>query len=453
MSLSLKNSALLPVAICGAASVILTFVMYPFLVADYNLLPDAEGNLAIANNIYDGAGFTVSPGSDPSIFHAPLVPYAIALVFKITGGSHLSTIRIAQVFLNMATCFLLFKLAARIYSPKEARITGILYALYPPILLSIPRVYVEQSLSFFLLLAVNCMILYQTENKNKWNLFAGLALGLAALSRDVVLLFPLIYLVFLAICKVSRRKIIVSIATLLAAMWLLILPWTVRNYRVAGRLIPVQAGFGFNYIMGTSFVKNFSYAPLEYGPYLRMGLNKIDHILREELISDYWTAEADRVLMSEAIREIIREPTLVLQKLVAQSMSFWYLSLGRNRSILLALIQFPFLIMGFLGWVHPPSGKARMSNLPLLTGMYLMFSAALIFAISRSSLPAIPYVLLYAGRFISRGSEMGWSSISGLEEEITASMQSALPAARPPEGAADKPSAVTNPEDESDVFE
>ncbi|MBI3087440.1 MAG: hypothetical protein HYY91_00915 [Candidatus Omnitrophica bacterium] len=91
---------------------------------------------------------------------------------------------------------------------------------------------------------------------------AGVALGLATLTRPVTLLFPGVLAVW-AWCapRGERRDWAKAMAVVCAAMALTILPWTIRNARVHGRLVLVTSGAGQAFWVGNNLLARGGYVP------------------------------------------------------------------------------------------------------------------------------------------------------------------------------------------------
>src|SRR5207302_7967429 len=113
-------------------------------------------------------------------------------------------------------------------------------------------VWFENLAGFFLALGFVSPLL--VSGKRPWFL-SGIALGGAALVRDVyILLVPLIAVLLILGWVGFKRKVSGTAAAvlLLAGTAAVVTPWTIRNLRVTGEFIPVSKGLmGFNLWVGT----------------------------------------------------------------------------------------------------------------------------------------------------------------------------------------------------------
>ena len=81
--------------------------------------------------------------------------------------------------------------------------------------------------------------------------FVGVAAGLAALTKAVVILYPIVFVVaiYLSVRSARRRGTAkrtpwAAMAVLIASMALTLAPWTIRNYERTGHFVPVTTGAG-----------------------------------------------------------------------------------------------------------------------------------------------------------------------------------------------------------------
>jgi hypothetical protein len=150
----------------------------------------------------------------PTSFRAPLYPAFLALVNSIsgTGFGRFFAARLIQVILLGAPLAPLTYLAARALLPvppagrpsreaqfdRPARLAAWLAAFYP-MLLIYPMGLGTENLFFLLVLAAFLLLLRTIEQPSVPNyLCAGLALGLAALTRSVILPFAVLAVLWIA---------------------------------------------------------------------------------------------------------------------------------------------------------------------------------------------------------------------------------------------------------------
>lgn len=190
-------------------------------------------------------------------FRAPLYPYFLALLYKISGSSIAFAV-FCQHLMGCATAVFVYYLAREYFSRNIALLSGLIAALYWPF------IYFEGELlivSLILLLDVVllwCLSVALRRGNKKWFLISGMVLGLSAIARPSVLIFvvaiPFVLHYGRAPAKTkpatSRWKRDTSL--LLAGALLFILPVINRNYVVGRDLVPIASQGGVNFYIGNN---------------------------------------------------------------------------------------------------------------------------------------------------------------------------------------------------------
>src|SRR5262249_9588498 len=156
----------------------------------------------------------------------PLYPYTLGLVYAVFGPS-LWVASLLNVLLDSATCVVLAELAFLAFGEEAAIGTGILAALYRPLIFYTPQV-MKESLGIFLLALFALFAFRALQSKDKKEfLWSGLCLGLGAIVRGNVLALSVVVLAFLFLRKKSARgRDALMFAAGIAAV---ILPVTLHN--------------------------------------------------------------------------------------------------------------------------------------------------------------------------------------------------------------------------------
>ena len=177
-------------------------------------------------------GFTLVP---------PGQPYSLALLFLLTGPSVLAA-RLLQVLASAASVWLAYRLARRV-SPGAAALAAWLLALYPLVAYTSGTLY-PQSLAMLLLLGCLNLLADHADRPSGPRLAAaGVMLGLAALTVPTVLSVSPVLAAWLWWIRRARWRGALEVAALAACCALTLAPWTLRNYVVEHRFVPI-AGVG-----------------------------------------------------------------------------------------------------------------------------------------------------------------------------------------------------------------
>src|SRR5262249_8723270 len=127
----------------------------------------------------------------------PLYPALLAGIYLICGDGNYAAVRLVQLFLGLGTVVLVYRLGCRVYSAKVGTFAAILVAFYPSFL-AYGNFLLTETLFTFLLTGFCLLLMKAVQDDSPTTLVAsGVALGLAALTRSVVWLFPPVLSVFL----------------------------------------------------------------------------------------------------------------------------------------------------------------------------------------------------------------------------------------------------------------
>jgi hypothetical protein len=222
-----------------------------------------DGFLELAANVVSGNGYVFEPDGDTVIHRPP------AYVVSLIPGMYLPDCvkRIYVIMLNSAlaagAAVVIKKFALSITSNKWIAVLSVaLFVGNPWIIWSVKNpMSVIFQMFFYLLISYLALLIFQTKVKrNRWTCFfyagmLGIVCGIASLSHGIMLPISIIVLTTLAFCVLKNREIIKLSALSLSflAMCCVILPWTLRNYEVTGRFIPVVGNSGATYFGGNAY--------------------------------------------------------------------------------------------------------------------------------------------------------------------------------------------------------
>jgi len=283
----------------------------------------------LARSLVDGRGYTNSRG-EPTSWRPPLYPAFVAAGYILSGGS-VRGVRLFQALLDVGTVALTYQLGRRLFGPSVGRIAGLLVAVNVGTIAATSRLLSESVFTVLLMAAVVLSDGWQraiNDNRKQaaiaLGIVCGAVVGAASLCRGVLLLYPLCLVAMAAICvhigesasvrtrSVSERRQIVlrSGVALLLGFALMLMPWTVRNYRVHGAFIPVSTQLG---------VALYSaYNPPDGW---RFGLDAQDEntAVAERLPE----VEASAMLRRAAVESILSSPRRTLELEILKAVYFW----------------------------------------------------------------------------------------------------------------------------------
>lgn len=172
---------------------------------------------------------------------APGYTYLLAGTYAIAGHSWTAG-RVAQALTGALTCSLLLALGAATVGPSIGLIAALTYAVFPYAIFFCGFLLTEPLCA--LLAVAATYALWRARSGLAWGAIWGLLCALAALTRPpMALLFALGVLVLVWRGETWFRTPKLVLAT--AVFCLTLLPWTVRNYSVHHRLVPITTMGGW----------------------------------------------------------------------------------------------------------------------------------------------------------------------------------------------------------------
>jgi hypothetical protein len=238
---------------------------FSFRVAVARLLPNdapVDGTVyaQIARNVLEQHVFShdTEPPYAPSLIRLPGYPFFLAAVYSIFGHNDNTAVRIVQALLDTATCAFI-ALIAFLWEPdkKHKRRTSIvalvLAAICPFTTIYVATILTESPTMFFemgMCLTATLALMAENQRKAAWLWLAtGLIAGVSVLFRPDSGLFALAIGITLVIAvlarsgevKLSKKREEILYRTAQAsylgaifslAFCLVLVPWTIRNYRV-----------------------------------------------------------------------------------------------------------------------------------------------------------------------------------------------------------------------------
>lgn len=375
------------------AALIFTLHLCLGLIFCFLVFPHLEGGISgLDPDGYGDAGKILwETGQFNSIEKAPFYPAFIAVVSALAGGYQVAAIQIAQSILSAITCLLLWAIFRKtLDNDRQAFVAGLVCAVYPLTIWYIPRLWTETFLTFAIALFTWTLLRLLRSPTTEAAILCGLALGFTVLSKGIALVFlPLSVFVLLLRLKSAGWRWAGIMAT---TALILILPWTYRNWRITGTLVPVHANSGYVFFLGNGLVRHGYAAPLSYE-----ALNDLTQEDRLRLYQSLAVApsdplEIDGILGKAALEEILANPLFLMRKASLNSLFFWYLAGDRTKSILTGVIQFPIAALALYGIIRAVKQKARALEL-LIPVIGIMGMCIAFIAFARLSITILPYLI------------------------------------------------------------
>lgn len=178
---------------------------------------------------------------------SPGAVFFYAGVYFAVGGHRPTAALIAVALVGAATILLVFLIARRLAGVWAGLIAALIAAVYPTFINYSSRL-LSEPLAAFTLAAAVLAFLWAAERRRPWGFaLAGLMIGLTAMIRPEYLPFGLVFALLCVLWLAPSRGVRaggLAAGLVLAGFLVPIAPWTVRNYAVQHRFIPVSTGGG-----------------------------------------------------------------------------------------------------------------------------------------------------------------------------------------------------------------
>lgn len=204
----------------------------------------------LAVGLLSGEGYVSALEPHFLSWRAPGYPLFIAAIYA--GVGQVAGVVVAiQGLLSALTCVLVARIANASFGPKVAIVSGLICAVNPQMIHWSGEYLTETLFAFLMVIFVDRLIGLQHRAGWREGITLGLVLGYGILVRPNLLLFlPLasLYAILFAAGSFRGRVLLAAGIPLLAC--LVLLPWTVRNYRIHGEFVPVASIGGVSLFVG-----------------------------------------------------------------------------------------------------------------------------------------------------------------------------------------------------------
>lgn len=215
----------------------------------------------IAVNVANGNGYTFM--GLPIAFQGMGYSYLLGLYFKLVGSTTELTAKYYNVIWSMLTlCFsgyFVFKMTKR----PLVRWGTLLWVAFLPHHIAYCNAIGTEVFSAALLSGTLAIQVSGLKNRFKWPLL-GLAIGLMTLTKPFFLAYPLAIGLYEWFGTKDLKRAVAGFAVVFVFMGALVAPWTLRNYRVFHRFIPVSYNSGLVlYLNNNASNVHGGYMPLD----------------------------------------------------------------------------------------------------------------------------------------------------------------------------------------------
>lgn len=395
------------------------------LAIDYRVdAGDARGYLQTAHNLLDhGVLSDEAEHPVPSVYRPPLYPAFVAMGLALLDS--VWVVRLLQAALSLATVFLMMRIA-RQTSERLALVVGAILLL-SPFEAAYAGAVLSETLTAFLMVAVAATLLTPSWPRTA---AAGALAGLVVLCRDIYSPLLLVTgLTFVLRAQLPAAQRLARVAVFLVSALVVVLPWTVRNYRVEGRVIPVSAGrLGYSLWLGSWAVNDeFTLADSTGGerayPPEAFRNEAEQAVVTQALLPSTPRQDGDRQLKDLALQRLREQPVQTVAIWLKRAPKLWlgtrFEIFELNQRLLprgslpwkaakgvLWLTNAALMLAGLVGLALAVRRRSPM----LLFALPILFTGAVYLPLnsfeSRYSQPVLAFVALFAASAIAQAMEL-----------------------------------------------
>ena len=305
----------------------------------------------LATSLVSGRGYQLASFfgltyEQPTSTIAPVYPGLMALAFMAGGtmsSSSFVLIELVQAVVGSITCIVILWIGSDVWRPSVGRIAAWAWAFYPASVYMVTQ-HRPMTLVVFLL-CVQLAYLYRFGGKG-WTrngVLCGSVAGVLILTEPVSLLFLGPSALWLLLRRRSPLKARArSVAILVMTAGVIVLPWTLRNWQVHGKLVAVKTSFGYQLwsgnnpaATGTLRAETVSSDEVELGTLSsseelwrrKQSISLIAETMPPELKGRLRHAkeiEVDEILRTEALKYVRANPYRFLSLTVRRMKYFWW---------------------------------------------------------------------------------------------------------------------------------
>ncbi len=390
--------------------VLITLFLFSFLLRALFVLTtplpefeDASTYSWPAWNLIHGNGYSQDkePPYLPTARRGPTYPLFLAGIYLLFGRDYL-VVRLAQAFIGAVTCILVYMMAKRVFDQKIAITSAILTAILPSLISYTNHIVTEVLFTFLLVLLGYILIRAFASHRISMYAIAGIILGVTVLCRPYMLFFPLMIFAVLVYLYQPRKKALKYFSVFLIAYMITIAPWTVRNYLVFQRLVPITTGSGM-ILYARSSSEHFQ----EFKKQVKES---------EDPTGFGRDVKHDQEFMEKGIKKIFQDPVFLMKGSFFRFFHLWqprswsdtvhmnhsfnqYFSEGSYSKlavkIFLLLLDGAIIGLGFLGMIITFRNWKKYA-IPLIFIVYTSAFYSLLHAITRYRIASMPYMIMFA---------------------------------------------------------
>ncbi len=327
--------------------------------------PSTNGTWVIAVNLANGRGYTAcvrsyfpfcGPTNQVTAMREPIPVLLMAAAMKIYPSKYSGIVM--QCLLYLGTLCLIYAILKK-YDQRIALLAALLWVISKAVVAEIPDDSGELAAAFFLSLGLFYFMKGRNEPRMRNWILSGVFLGLASLSRTVLLgvaigLALTLLLKGLNATSQTQKEQIGSAALFLASVGLVVVPWVIRNSLVFGIPVIGSTLTGYNVFRMNYFIANASFSPHYVGS--TEAYQAVKQLVQGRNLSGIENeAQMQAFYMKAGLQIILQHPLQYISLSIYRFLPLWFntsvdAAYGIKPGILgfVSVIQQAILLMGII---------------------------------------------------------------------------------------------------------
>jgi len=275
---------------------------------------------AIAKNLLAGKGFTYEfNGTTYQSYAVPVFPLVCALL-HVVGGDGLGLYYVFHLAVSAGIMVLTYAIATSFFGERVGLLSALLVAVEPGLVIYQSYKVDVMALAGALLLLGMLLFRRLTDSLDgRWAVALGVVLGVGILTRPDLVALGGLLLLWLARDRWRAGHILRVSAIAIVVAMLIVMPWSIRNYRVHGQVVLLTTVTGEWFWRGNN--------PNATGTSLtedgRSQLEAAPAGFRERLFAAS-ELQQNALLTEEAVRFIKADPAGFLTRAAKRAYYFWW---------------------------------------------------------------------------------------------------------------------------------
>lgn len=398
----MKNKSFIAIALLSLTiSVLFCFIIYPKISISQHAVLDSDGWGQLGHGIYYNQSLSYYPDIQPTLNRGPVYPLFLASALYVTGTKwYPCNIQLAQCILFSITCLLIFWIASKLFNKKSAIIASLICSAHPLLVWFCPRIWIEIVATLFFTSLIASIIYFHESTTGKRAALIGIMIGICALCKSTFLPFVLFIPALLIIFRGTKQMSLKHAGIIAVIAMITIAPWTVRNYMISGKIVPVHLLAGFNFKIGDSTIEHFFESPFCSANLFIHGENRIKELNLKTSHMQRSASEltVEKILINESFSKYLSNKYFLAKKIIFNSVLFWTLGENARKSMVIGLFQIPLLTLFIISIIMIIKNKEFMTIKGLIISVVILYYLLHlpIYSIARFGIVLFPMMIVFA---------------------------------------------------------